>query len=78
MNGKSIFKIVGVIFLIILLLSGMVIAIFNGVVEIIEEVLGNIVGFLNDPLGFIREAAQTAWNTVVTFNPLDSGRKLYI
>lgn len=77
-NNKSVLKIVAIVVLVIVLLAAAVISIFNGVVEIIEEVLGNIMGFLTDPLDFINQAIQDASNTLTTLNPFDTGRRLQI
>lgn len=57
--------------IVIILLAGAVIAIFNGVIDIITKVSEGIGNFLNDPLGFIAKLAQKAWNTLITFAPGD-------
>ena len=57
--------------IIIILLAGAVIAVFNGVIDIITEVCGNLVDFLNDPLGWLNSVVQDVWNYVVTISPGD-------
>lgn len=55
--------------IIIVLIAGAVIAIFNGIIDIITSVLDGIFDFLTDPLGFIGNTLQATWNTVVSILP---------
>lgn len=70
MNGKSILKSIGMIILIpimiIVLLAGMIFAIFNGVIEIIKVVLDEILDFLENPVNWISEFLRNLHNTIVT------------
>ena len=70
MSGKSLLKSIGMIILIpimiIVLLAGMIFAIFNGVIEIIKAVLDNVLDFLENPTHFILDMLRHAHNTWVT------------
>lgn len=70
MKGKSILKSIGMIILIpimiIVLLAGMIFAIFNGVIEIIKVVLDEILDFLENPANWLSEFLRNLHNTIVT------------
>lgn len=70
MSGKSILKSIGMIILIpimiIVLLAGMIFAIFNGVIEIIKAVLDTVLDFLENPTQFLLEGLRHLHNTWVT------------
>ncbi|HAB66222.1 MAG TPA: hypothetical protein DCE23_02520 [Firmicutes bacterium] len=61
--------------LIIVLLAGAVIAVFNGIIDIITEVCGNLVDFLNDPLGWFGSVVQDVWNFVVSITPGERNKR---
>lgn len=65
MKGKIWLKVAIVIPTIFILLAGAVFAIFNGIIEIIEETLGNIIEFLANPVGFLSEAFRNLNNSWV-------------
>lgn len=54
-----------VVLMIIVLLASFVYAVFHGIVEIIETVLGEILDFLSDPIGWLQETLRHAHNVWV-------------
>ena len=52
-----------VVLMIIVLLASFVYAVFHGIVEIIETVLGEILDFLSDPVNWLQERLRDLHNT---------------
>lgn len=55
-----------VVLMIIVLLASFVYAIFHGIIEIMETVLGEILDFLSDPISWLQELSRHAHNLWVT------------
>lgn len=49
--------------MIVVLLASFIMAIFNGIIEIVQTVLGEIMDFLNDPVGWLQDASRNVYNT---------------
>ena len=49
--------------MIVVLLASFIMAIFNGIIEIVQTVLGEIMDFLNDPVGWISDKTRHVYNT---------------
>lgn len=57
--------------IVILILASSVIAIFNGVIDIITETCKGLLSFLNDPFGWFQNQLQNIWNSFVSITPGD-------
>lgn len=55
-----------VVLMIIVLLASFVYAVFHGIVEIIETVLGEILDFLSDPINWLQESLRHLHNLWTT------------